>query len=53
MTCWIPFCVDCTAKLCDCGRCHTDNCDGRELCLKQKQYIKGYNVLKYDKRTPT
>lgn len=48
MTCFIPFCVDCTAELCKCGECHTDNCDNRELCKNRKRYIKGYNVLRND-----
>lgn len=27
------LCVECAAMLCDdCGGCHTENCDSRELC---------------------
>ncbi len=30
-------CVDCSVKLHNCGRCHTMNCDGEQLCSIEKE----------------
>lgn len=43
------ICTDCPKDTCKlCGKCHTHNCEAEQNC--GKQYIKGYNVLKYEKR---